>query len=100
MKHIVTGGTGFIGSTLVNRLLEEGHQVVVIDNFSSSGGELLQHHKGNDSLEILSGDISYIKTQTDLPRILPWIISALHTWSSPNSFAKLRFDSKKKKYLF
>jgi len=66
MKHIVTGGTGFIGSTLVNRLLEEGHQVVVIDNFSSSGGELLQHHEGNDSLEILRGDISYIKTQTDL----------------------------------
>lgn len=66
MKHIVTGGTGFIGSALTKRLLDDGDEVVVIDNYSSSGGELLADHTSNPSLEILRGDISYIKTQTDL----------------------------------
>ena len=32
MKYIVTGGAGFIGSNLVDRLLTDGHEVVIIDN--------------------------------------------------------------------
>lgn len=35
MKAIVTGGAGFIGSHLVDKLIEEGHQVIIIDNLSS-----------------------------------------------------------------
>ena len=35
MKYIVTGGAGFIGSNLVDRLLEDGHQIIVIDNLAS-----------------------------------------------------------------
>jgi UDP-glucose 4-epimerase len=39
MKCIVTGGSGFIGSNLVDRLINDGHQVVVIDNESSESND-------------------------------------------------------------
>ena len=43
MRALVTGAAGFIGSTLVDRLLAEGHQVVGIDNFRTGIAANLEH---------------------------------------------------------
>lgn len=57
MISLVTGGCGFIGSHIVDRLLTEGHYVRVIDNYSTGRYENLNHHSGNERLEIFERDI-------------------------------------------
>jgi len=43
MRVLITGAAGFIGSTLVDRLLSEGHQVVGVDNLSTGSPTNLAH---------------------------------------------------------
>jgi len=57
MRYLVTGGAGFIGSHIVDRLLKDGHEVTVIDNFSTGRPQNLEHHKHNKKLSIISADI-------------------------------------------
>lgn len=59
MKYLVTGGAGFIGSHLVDRLLRDGSEVIVIDNFSTGRYENLAHQKANKNLIIIEEDISH-----------------------------------------
>ena len=44
MRSIVTGGAGFIGSHLIDRLVDRGDEVLVLDNLSSGKAEFLAHH--------------------------------------------------------
>ena len=55
MKFLVTGGAGFIGSNIVKILLERGHQVTVLDNFSSGYRENLLPFNGK--IRLIEGDI-------------------------------------------
>lgn len=57
MKAVVTGGAGFIGSYLVERLLGEGYSVTVVDNMSCGCLENLKQHSNNSCLTVKKVDV-------------------------------------------
>lgn len=58
MKCVVTGGAGFIGSHLVSRLMEEGHEVMVIDNLSGGRMEFIEPYFSDDRFSFVKHDLT------------------------------------------
>ena len=58
MRILVTGGAGFLGSHLCDRLVEQGHDVVVIDNLQTGSKENISHFSGNRKLEFRQANIT------------------------------------------
>ena len=56
-KVLVTGGAGFIGSNLVESLLNSGNNVVCLDNFSTGKRENLKAFAKNPHFKLIEGDI-------------------------------------------
>jgi len=65
-KVVVTGGAGFIGSHLVDRLIALGNQVVVVDDFSSGSRSNIRHHLQGGQLEVVEADIFSEEAMLDL----------------------------------
>lgn len=57
MRALVTGGAGFIGSHLVDRLLADGHDVAAYDNFSTGRQRFLDDAAGHPRFELIRGDV-------------------------------------------
>jgi UDP-glucose 4-epimerase len=57
MRIFVTGGAGFIGSHLVDRLMAEGNQVTVFDNLSSGRIEFIEQHMNKNTFRFIKGDL-------------------------------------------
>lgn len=56
-RYFVTGGAGFIGSHLVDRLMEEGNQVTVYDNLVSGNKKDIEHHLGKKNFRFVEADL-------------------------------------------
>src|SRR5216683_2539562 len=70
---LVTGGAGFIGSHMVERLLNDGHQVTVLDNFSTGRPENLAHLHDNPRLKIQQVDIADLKAIRPMFAGVDWV---------------------------
>jgi UDP-glucose 4-epimerase len=77
MNILVTGGAGFIGSHLVDRLAAEGHQVRVIDNLSSGRLENLAHRR---DVEVIIGDL---KNPQDAQKAVRGVDTVFHFAANP-----------------
>jgi dTDP-glucose 4,6-dehydratase len=55
---VVTGGAGFLGSHLTDRLLAEGHRVIGIDNFLTGSTANIEHLAGNENYKFIKHDVS------------------------------------------
>ena len=64
MKSIITGGAGFIGSHLCERLVDAGHEVIILDNFSLGKKNNLK--KVKDKITIVKRDIRNLNSINNL----------------------------------
>ncbi len=58
MRILITGGAGFIGSHMTDRLIAEGHQVIAMDNLVTGDLSNITHHRSNPNFEFIHHDIS------------------------------------------
>jgi dTDP-glucose 4,6-dehydratase len=71
MRVLVTGGAGFLGSHLVDRLLSEGHSVIAMDNLITGSTDNIAHLAGNPDFQFIRHDVTnYIYIKGDLDAIL------------------------------
>ncbi len=57
MHYLITGGAGFIGSHLTDKLIGEGHKVTVLDNLSTGKHDNVKHLEGNQNFQLVVGTI-------------------------------------------
>ena len=89
MRILVTGGAGFLGSHLCDRLIEQGNRVFCIDNFYTGSERNIQHHLGNPNFEIIEHDIvTPFKFDVDQIYNLACPASPVHYQNNPSKTVK------------
>ena len=89
MRVLVTGGAGYIGSHLVDRLLAEGNEVVVVDNLSIGRLANIEHDLENPRLRFLEGDVldrrlmEEVIEESDLVYHLSAVVGVKHVLADP-----------------
>jgi len=84
MKILITGGAGFIGSHLAEKLLAKGHFVIIMDNFHTGTKENIRHLLGSPYLDIIRHDITQpYRIEADMIYNLACPASPIHYQRSP-----------------
>ena len=91
MRILITGGAGFIGSHLCDRLLAEGHEVIAMDNLVTGSKENIAHLEGNPRFSFVEHNVTqYIDLPGELDRIYHFASPA-----SPVDYAELPIQTLK-----
>lgn len=103
MKALVTGGAGFLGCHLVDKLLELGHEVIAIDNLLTGDLKNLEHLKDNPKFTFINHDVSLPFPETldsrlrapegELDSIYHLASPASPNINSPKSYHALAFET-------
>ena len=92
VKHIVTGGAGFLGSHLIDKLMAKGHEVICLDNFFTGNKENIVQWIDNPKFELIRHDITEpILLEADNIWHLACPASPLHYQYNPIKTSKTSF---------
>ena len=92
LRNLITGGAGFLGSHLVDRLMKSGEKVICLDNFFTGSIENIEHWIGHPSFDLITHDvIEPVKLDVDRIWHLACPASPIHYQFNPIKTAKTSF---------
>jgi len=87
-NYLVTGGAGFIGSNIVERLLSDGHFVRVLDNFSNGKRENIYEFEKNSHFELIEGDVRDLHICQTACKDIDYVLHQAALGSVPRSISE------------
>ena len=92
LRNLITGGAGFLGSHLVDRLMQAGEEVICLDNFYTGRKDNIRHWLGHPNFELIRHDVTEpIRLEVDRIWHLACPASPVHYQSNPIKTAKTSF---------
>jgi dTDP-glucose 4,6-dehydratase len=96
MRILITGAAGFLGSHLCDKCLDEGHQVIGMDNFITGSPDNLAHHANNDNFEFIRHDVSnFIFVPGKIDAVMHFASPASPNPASPYGYTNLPIQTMK-----
>lgn len=94
MKIVVTGGAGFLGSHLCDKLIEQGHQIICIDNLITGNADNIAHLQNNSNFQFIEADATKpLPEGVKFDRLYHLASPASPNKNNPKSYMALPFDT-------
>ena len=85
MKILITGGAGFIGSNLTDHFLNQGHNIIGLDDLSTDFKKNISHHFDNSNFQFIKGDIRDLETCKEAVKDCDYVLHEAALGSVPRS---------------